>query len=86
VIVGAAAQRLVVFAFCFFDRKIIDIRQPQTHETIVIEFTFADDMKVEFLKDIALAIVQEHRLETVMKMVVPAASFFGTQAIFAGRG
>src|ERR1700730_17194834 len=37
-VVGATAKRPVIFAFAVFDRKIIDARDAQAHQAMLVEF------------------------------------------------
>ena len=37
-IIGASAEGPMIFAFRFLDWKVIDAREPQPHQAIIIEF------------------------------------------------
>src|ERR1700730_12269906 len=47
VIVGAAAERPVVFALALFDRQIVDAGDAQTHQAMFVEFPVLDAIAAE---------------------------------------
>jgi hypothetical protein len=37
-VIGAPAERPVIFSFALLDRKIVDTRDAQAHQAVVVEF------------------------------------------------
>src|ERR1700730_12203307 len=58
-LVRTTPQRPVIFTVRFFDRKIIDARQPQTHQTIFIKFPILIAIRAEPVSGIIVRLVSE---------------------------
>src|SRR5271165_5146439 len=58
-LVRTTPQRPVIFAVRFFDRKIIDARQPQTHQTIFVKFPILVAIRAEPVSGIIVRLVSE---------------------------